>query len=192
MPILQTFGNAAARAFGFTRGSSAASYELISTTVLGSTTSSVSFSSIPAGYKHLQIRYTVRHADSTAGVPDLLMRFNGDSASNYSYHGLYGAGSSVASFGGATQAQMIVGQVPKNSETSTAFHVGVVDILDAFSTTNYKTVRSLHGRAQTTNFVALYSGNYRSTSAISSITLLPDAGSGFITNSRFSLYGVRG
>jgi hypothetical protein len=169
------------------------SYDLLATEILTSSAASVTFSSLgdyAADYQHLQLRYTVRHADSTAGVPDLLVRLNGDTGSNYSWHMLFGNGSSVSSFAATSTSSMRIGATPKNSETLGAFEAGVTDILDPFETTKYTTIRPLSGRAQTTNFIGLFSGSWRNVNSLTSITLLPDS-SNLITGSRFSLYGIK-
>jgi hypothetical protein len=53
----------------------------------------LSFTSIPATYTHLQIRYL---AGSSGGPDSTVLRFNSDTASNYSRHALWANGSSVA------------------------------------------------------------------------------------------------
>jgi hypothetical protein len=195
MPLLQTIGSSAARAFGFTRGSAnggGGAMELISTQILSGTASSVTFSSIPTGtYKHLQIRAVT--AFNAAGVDGLIARFNGDSAANYSWHYVQGYNSSVSSSGGGAKTSIYAGDIGSNS-TANTFAAGIIDVLDAFSTTKNKTVRSLSGVSQTglANTIALRSGAWFSTAAVSSLTLTSFSGGSFIVGSRFSLYGVIG
>jgi len=173
-------------------GAAAGSYELISTTVLGSTSTSVTLSSIPSTYRHLQIRMTGRIAVAAGtGSFEFDMRLNGDTATNYSWHTLRGTGSSVTSSGFATQAQMAFdASLPSASQASGVFGAGVVDILDYSQTSKYKTVRGLSGWGS--GQVQLSSGSWRSTTAVSSITLFDVNGWGFATGSRFSLYGIAG
>ena len=45
--------------------------------------STVTFSSIPADYTHLQIRGILRNTAATASSLDLFMNFNGDTGTNY-------------------------------------------------------------------------------------------------------------
>jgi hypothetical protein len=164
-------------------------YELISTTTLGTATNSVTFSSLgtySSTYKHLQIRYAAKQSNSTSvGVYG---RFNGDTAGNYSWHYLAGNGSSVSSSALTSTTSMLVGSA-FGTGTANAFGGGVIDILDTYSTTKNKTVRSLEGRAS--EWVALESGSWRNTASITSITLFPDVYN-FSTGSRFSLYGIKG
>lgn len=165
----------------------ASSEYLIETVLIGSTTASVTFSNLAqyAGvYKHLQIA-AVGKTDRAAANDNVIIRFNGDSGTNYSIHNLQGTGSSVVSGAGANETKVIARAIGGNTGN---FGAVIIDILDAFQTTKYPTVRSLGGYANVQ--VELGSGSWRSTAGISSITLDQDVGSNFLTGSRFSLYGV--
>ena len=172
-------------------GGAAGAYELISTQVLGSTTTSVTFSSIASTYNHLQIRMTPRIAVAAGtGTFEMDVRLNGDTATNYSWHTLRGTGSSVTSAGFATQNQMALNfSLPSASQASGIFGAAVLDILDYAATTKYKTVRTLSGWS---GGLQLSSGSWRNTAAVSSVTLFDVNGWGFATGSRFSLYGIKG
>lgn len=191
-PILQTFGDSTLRAFGFTRGSAggAGAMTLISTQVLASTATTVTFSSIPQTYKHLQLRYTAR-ADTGFNVLALL-NFNGDSGTNYASHGVYGSGSGMTSFNttSATRITTNYGFIPGASNDANAFAGVVTDILDYTNTSKNKTVRMLHGNyVSNSPTVSLISGVWLSTSAITSLVLSTNTGN-YVAGSRFSLYGV--
>jgi len=169
-------------------GAAAGAYELISTTVLSSTATSVTFSSIPSTYKHLQIRATSRN--SFANIESTI-QFNGDTANNYSHHYLQGDGSAVTSGAGTSTAYVFGLMSAVNNEVANAFGSGVVDILDYADTSKYKTTRSLAGVHNTGNkLIQLRSGSWRSTSAISSVTIAV-FGQSFQVGSRFSLYGIK-
>ena len=168
-------------------------YELISTTVLGSAASSVTFSSLgdySSTYKHLQIRSVAKTTTVGDGAEALVLRFNSDSGSNYARHFLSGNGSSVSS-GATTSANYVgAGLVTTNSSIA-AFAGNVCDVLDAYSTTKNKTIRTLAGHPGSLVFIQLLSGVWLNTASITSMTLSPSLGN-FITGSRFSLYGIRG
>jgi hypothetical protein len=164
------------------------SYELINTQILATTATSVVFdvSSFASTYKHLQIRTVVKSSTTNAGVG---LRFNGDTASNYNWHQLYGEGSSVGSAGVANQTLIPAGPLGP----TTSFAAAVIDILDAFSATKNKTTRGMSGLRDDAVFqvIRLDSGAWRSTAATTSLTL--DSGSAtFAIGCRFSLYGIRG
>lgn len=175
-------------------GGAAGDYELISTTVLGSTTASVALS-ITAGqqatYKHLQIRAAVRTNRAGQTSDPMIIKLNSDSGANYEYHELTGNGSSVTSgAGGASSSSMWLGYVAASNQTTNAFSGVVMDIPDAFSTSKNKTLKVLQGMAGSDNQIQLTSGLWMSTAAISTITFT--ALGSYITGSRFSLYGLRG
>jgi len=173
-------------------GGAAADYELISTTVLGSTTSSVTFSGLgtsAAAYKHLQLRITSRDNRSLANDNFYNLTFNSDTTyTNYRSHELSGNGSSVSSandYGAGMYA--IVGGSVANSGTANAFGASIVDILDWQGTKN-KTIRALNGIP---GYIIMYSSLWMSTAAITTMTLTPNASASFISGSRFSLYGLK-
>ena len=158
------------------------SYESLQTVSVTSSQSSISFSSIPSTYKHLQIRMSYLSSLSDNSH----MRFNSDTGSNYAWHELFGTGSSAGAGAGASASFVKVGYAEVN------LGVAVIDILDYANTSKNKTLRSLSGLINPENndrSVYLSSGLWLSTSAITSLTLI--SGSNFIAGSRFSLYGIR-
>jgi hypothetical protein len=165
-------------------------FVLLETINLTGTTSSITFSGLSAyasQYKHLQIRTVF--ARSTGGLDGVTMRYNGDSSANYAEHLIYSNGSSVLSAAATNSTFVSIGLGPVST---TSFGASVIDILDAFSTTKNKTNRVSTGALAVGEppFVQLRSGHWRSTSAISSITITPFS-STFNANSRFSIYGVK-
>jgi len=175
-------------------GGAAADYELISTTVLGSSAASVTFSGLgtsAAAYKHLQLRMTARTDYASANLGEANIQFNGDTGSNYAWHSLLGTGSTVASQNGTSQTSARFSNIPYGSSTASMFSAGVVDILDFNSTSKNKTLRALNGVANSSDWrVSLFSGAWFSTSAITSFTITPNIAN-FVTGSRFSLYGLK-
>jgi hypothetical protein len=165
-----------------------ASYESIQTVTVGSGgVSSVTFGSIPATFSHLQIRYIARNSSLSSNT---IMRFNGDSGSNYSTHYLIGNGSSASSGAEASSAYIYTDIL---SATSTSYAPAVVDIIDYANTNKYKTAKTLAGLEMNgSGTVWLASGSWRDTSAITSITLSIGAGFNFAEYSHFALYGIKG
>jgi hypothetical protein len=165
------------------------SYELISSQVLSSNASTVTFASIPQTYKHLQLR-TVSRINATGDFSIDFMRIN-SSSGTYRVHNLSANGSAVAS-GTETDSYLrfAAGSTTLNFPTG-AFATNVIDILDYSSTAKNKTLRRLGGfidgslRAQ----VYLTSGLYISTTAVTRIDLSVNE---YLAGSRFSLYGIRG
>jgi hypothetical protein len=166
---------------------STSSYESIATVTVGSGgQNGVTFSSIPSTYKHLQIRYTAR----TSGSQNTVLTFNGDGASNYSTHFVFGQGS-IMGTGAIANNTYIYTDVLTGS--STGYNGVIVDILDYTSTTKHKTVKSFSGQDLngTAAYVWLASGAwYNSSTAISSLTL--NCGTTYNQYSSFALYGIKG
>jgi hypothetical protein len=163
-------------------------YELISTTILPSAQASVSFdvSTFASTYKHLQIRSASLVNSGTTNL--VTLRFNGDTGSNYVAHYLEGNGSSVTSNWSTTTTSIYYGYWGTGS--TTAAHGAVVDILDAYSTSKNKTIRSFNGNHTASPLVTIYSGLWMNTAATTSLTITSP--SNFLTGSRFSLYGIKG
>ena len=167
----------------------AGDYELISTTILGTSTASVTFSSLgdySSTYKHLQIRAVAKY---DSAFDNLLMRFNSDTGNNYSHHRLIGNGSTVSSIATANTSSLFPGLA--SSTTSGIYSPTVIDILDPYSTTKNTTIRALYGDSENPT-VRLASGAWYNTSAISSILIYSQSSFNFVAGSRFSLYGIKG
>jgi hypothetical protein len=161
-------------------------YDALSTvTVPSGGVASITFAAIPTGYKHLQIRSITRF--DTSGEIDF--RFNSDSGSNYSYHRIYGQGTSAVAEGAANTAYATVGY---NSTAANTFSGAVIDILDYASVNKFKTVRSLNGTdTNGGGLILLDSTCWRSTDAINSITVFSKDSRNFQQYSQYTLYGIR-
>jgi hypothetical protein len=169
------------------------SYESIATVTVGSGGSAtITFTSIPATYTHLQIRCIARSTQAAANF-GILMYFNGitTQSSNYAAHALRGNGSSVSAFGGTTESIQSVGAGA--NATSGVFGAVVWDILDYTNTNKNKVVRALGGYDNNgSGIIQLSSGMlYSSQPVISSITFAT-TGNDFAQYSQFALYGIKG
>jgi hypothetical protein len=163
----------------------AGAYDSISTaTVTSGGTSSITFSSIPQTYTHLQIRgFTL----GSVTAQDVKLQFNSDTATNYSIHYLQGNGTGAGAAGLASQTYIEIGI----TGTTTSPSGFVTDILDYTNTNKNKTARSLLGYDNNgSGYAILFSGYWNSTTAISTITLTPYSGT-FNQYSSFSLYGIK-
>lgn len=196
---------AGARAFGFGAFKSlfepAGAFDALATVTvpLGGVTT-ITFTGIPAGYKHLQIRGFGQSSRATYGWDDVLIRFNGDTASNYSRHYLGGNGSTIYSGSANTPGTYIYTDSIIGSSTAgvNIFGSFIMDIFDYDSTSKNKTVRTLGGTDLNGTVggqggrVTLNSGLWFATpAAITSITLNTGSGTNFNQYSKFALYGVK-
>ena len=172
------------------------SYESIATVTVGSGGSaSVSFTSIPATYTHLQIRGIARTDRSAYFLDFGKLTFNSDSSSVYTTHQFQGDGASATAYADINLAYAIINRFTAvaSPTPSNTFGACIVDILDYKDTNKYKTIRNLGGAD--TNGAGeggLYSSLWRSTSAISTITIAPGGGTQFNQYSQFALYGIKG
>ncbi len=175
----------------------ATGYEWLETQILPSAQSTVTFSNLNTNYgstyQHLQIRAMIRSSRSDTDSI-YYIRFNGDSTSgNYRAHFLRGTGSTVTSetvTASYPNGIIVFGGLPAATATAGAFGADIIDILDPFKTTKNTTTRALVGQSGSFSRVALESGLWINTAAVTSISLV-DVFGNFVQNSRFSLYGMR-
>ena len=168
-------------------------YESIATVTVGSGgSSSISFSSIPSTYQHLQIR--VLSKSSLNQDYGNVVTFNGDTGNNYvQFHQLYGSGTAaVAGVGSTSAANMEWLFMPGVNRGASTFGTYVIDVLDYANTNKNKTVRNLGGFDDNgAGFLILRSHLWMSTAAVNSITLTTPSGN-FAQYSSFALYGIKG
>lgn len=187
-------GNIAAGLYGAGVAASTNSYESIATYSLSSANSTITFSSIPSTYKHLQLRYMARSARTSDAGATMILRFNSDTGNNYAYHIFYADGATVTNYTNNTTNVMYSYSVASSSSSNTDIYgVGVIDILDYGATSKYKTLKHLGGYDRNgSGELNFASGLWQSTSAISSITLtLAEATANYETDSHFALYGIK-
>jgi hypothetical protein len=172
-------------------GGVAGDYELIATQILGSATSSVTFSSLAtyaSEYKHLQVRAMARGTNGAAGIV-LRLILNADQGNNYAQHGLQGDGSSVTSYGSPNQPFLFPSPIIAAGGTANSFSAMVIDLLDIYSTTKNKTMRCLTGSTGF-NRVLLTSSVWQNTASTNEMTFFCSADN-LAAGSRFSLYGIK-
>lgn len=163
---------------------------LAAVTVPSSGATSISFTGIPTGYKHLQLRILGKQTGAGPNQP-LLFRINGSTGS-YAVHNVNGNGSTAAAQGYANEADIFFAdQMANSSQATDIYSAFIIDILDYANTNKFKTVRGLGGYdANGSGRIALNSALFQSTNAITTITFTPNSGN-FSVNSSFALYGVK-
>jgi len=165
--------------------------------VLSSSASSVTFSGLAsyatAGYKHLQIR-AISRTDRGSFSDNVSITINGNSGANYSWHYLFSNSSSPISSGSTSQNAMSGMFTAGSTAAANAFGSLVADFLDFNNSSTNTTMRALSGYNDPANTgrIALGSGLFVNTSAVSSIAIAPRFGTNYVTGSRFSLYGSKG
>lgn len=190
--ILQGFPKSRSLLAGNAAYNPGATFLIDSVTVGAGGASSITFSSIPSTYQHLQLRCTARSSrnqNSGYGV----VSYNSDTGTNYSYHALAGDGATASADAYSTVSFQTLIYFPGSLRGSSIFGVGVLDILDYQNTNKYKTLRVLDGYdSNGAGLIALQSGSWRNTNAVTSITITEYNGFNFEQYSKFSLYGYMG
>lgn len=165
------------------------SYESIATATGTGSSGTISFTSIPSTYQHLQIRGFTK---SSGGGSNWKVQFNSDTGSNYANHYLETNGSVVSPGAEINQTGMNFYAATATSTAASVYAAVVMDILDYTSTNKAKTVRTLNG--VDTNGGGnndFDSGLWFATpAAVSTITIILNSGF-FDTNSKIALYGVK-
>lgn len=169
------------------------SFESIATATGTGSSGTITFSSIPSTYKHLQIRAIVRSQEAT-GQTNYQFQINGDTAGNYAAHRVLGDGTTVSASGSASATSISIGAALATSTATGMMSATIIDILDYASTSKNKTVRILSGHDSNQTFagrVDLRSGLWMSTSAVTSLSFF-FSGQNFSTSTQFALYGIKG
>ena len=168
-------------------------YDALATvTVPSGGLSSITFSGIPTGYRHLQLRILTRATYVPPPDTGGILNFNGDNGSNYSWHRMYGDGGTPAVGASANASFARIDRMSGGSTTSNVFGAMIVDILDYADTSKNKVVRSIGGYdANGTGWIGLNSAVWRNNAAISSITFANADSTNLVQHTRAALYGVK-
>lgn len=169
-------------------------YESIQTVVVGSGgQSTVSFTSIPSTYKHLQIRSMSKTNTTATSNTGWILRFNSDTGANYAWHQIYANGSVTNPQSATSTDKIYVAYIAANVSSTNMFGGTILDVLDYASTTKAKTIKALSGTDRNgSGLINLDGGAWFSTSAVTRIDLTDWEGGNFMEYSHFALYGIKG
>jgi hypothetical protein len=154
-------------------------YVPIATTTLGSASSSVTLSSIPATYTDIVI---VCNGQTTSGTFDTKLQVNSDTGTNYSSTRLEGSGS-AASSNRTTSATS-----GTSWNTSLGNQTAIIYLNNYSNTTTYKTLLARGGNPA--GYLSADVTLWRSTAAINSVTIFLSGAGTFSTGYTFSVYGI--
>ena len=165
-------------------------YDSIATTTVGAGgASSISFTSIPSTYTHLQVRLFGRQ--STGGFDQAHLQFNTDTGNNYATHNLNGNGSTAGAGATTSTNKISVSAFPGSNQNANVFGASVIDILDYTNVNKYTTTRALAGVDNNGDGYAWFaSGVWMNTAAVTGITLV--CGGNFVQYTSAALFGIRG
>lgn len=163
----------------------------LETVRLGGSASSITFSNLArySDYQHLQLRIS----GFTSVDTNVRFQLNADTANNYAFHNLYGSGSGSAISGQVTGTNGGYVGYSKLTAANGNYFAAIVDLLDSFDASKYKTARVLYGNRHTSTdpLIMLNSSHWRNTNAINEIKFYNESGGTINTGSRFSLYGIK-
>jgi len=163
-----------------------ATYEPISTTTLGSSASSITFSSIAASWTDLKVVFVGIPLNST-GIYTAI-RLNSDTGSNYSYTEIIGNGSAASSSRASNTNTLYL------NDAGSSGSMPCMQIIDLFSyagSTNKTLLCSSNLDANGGGLVLNLVGLWRNTAAITSIEIWKAAGNDFQSGTTATLYGIK-
>jgi len=155
-------------------------YQAIATQTLGSAAASVTFSSISGTYTDLRLIIVGGFA---GGLDDLLVRVNSDSGTNYSRTFIYGNGTSAVSGRSSSNNGYYIAGL------NGAQSVSKWDFMNYSNSTTYKTVLVRSDAADWAAFATV--GLWRSTAAITSMSIANGSAGNFNSGTSFTLYGIK-
>lgn len=156
-------------------------YTPIATITASGSTTTVTFSSIPSTYTDLRIMIS---GTIGSGGNDVIMYFNGDTATNYSATYINGNGSAAVSARYTSRVNIPLSYGSGISPTQGNFYT---DIMNYSNTTTYKTALS---RVNNTQYgLDQGVGLWRSTAAINSVTI-GSSSANMSSTTTLTLYGI--
>ena len=163
------------------------SYDSIATVTVGTNTpSTVTFSSIPQTYTHLQVRGWWKDADGNQ-PNEINVQFNGNNFSSYASHWIVGNGSSATASNSIGSNTMFIG---KDAGYGGGF---VLDLLDYTSSIKKQTFRTLLGADSNGSGAIYFSSGFLNNGAVPIDSLsIRSTGYGFAQYSKLALYGIKG
>ena len=156
-------------------------YTPLANLTLGSASSSVTFSSIPATYTDL-ICIVVAKGSTTL---EARVRFNADAGSNYFYLRRSGSGSTGSSATAASQTSGFLSAIAQ-ATTTDALQMNI-NIMGYSATNTHTTIVSRADNAA--NGTEAFVNRWANTAAVTSVQILTSTGN-WAAGSTFALYGV--
>ena len=165
-------------------------YVPIQAITLSAATATVTFTGIPQTYTDLVLVANGRSTGTSGTSEAMNLRINSDSSSLYSVTRLSGTGSSAFSNRGSNATATEVSRLSPSTGSYNAFDATIIQFLNYASTLVNKTIlcrgNSMNEDVPVTATVSLY----RSTNAVTSVTLFPAVAANFASGSTFTLYGI--
>jgi len=164
-----------------------ATYEPIATTTLGSDATTINFNSIPATFTDIRL-VIIPIKQSAAANFYTYMQLNGVTSGTYSMTYINGTGSVVQT---NRQTDITEWQLGYASTTTNTPQLLTVDIFSYAGSTFKTCLIERNADFNGSGIVGRQVGLFRSTSAITSLSLFDPFGNGFGTGSTATLYGIK-
>ena len=166
-------------------------YTLIQAQTLSSSASTVTFSSIPATYTDLCLRWSARD-DQANYTQTTRMRLNSSAVSEYSWTQLYDSAGTVGSYTSGTAAnnQFAYGSNGTSSTSNTFTNYEVY--FPSYTVAQNKPFGAfgVNEDNSTNGYIIASAHLWRNTAAINTILLFPNTGN-YVSGSSFYLYGIK-
>jgi hypothetical protein len=163
-------------------------YTLIAHTELGSSQTAITFSSIPATFTDLVLKFSVR-SDKTAAADGFINLKINTSTANFTTRVLYGSGSgSGVSFASTNYA----GGIPTNGATASTFGNGEFYFPNYAGGANksFSLDTVMEHNAATFVTQMIIAGLWSQTTAINAVEIYPGDATNFVQYSSATLYGI--
>jgi len=164
----------------------ASTYEPIASQTLGSAAASMTFSGIAASWTDLVLVAIGNNAAAGSLSNTLNIRLNSDTGSNYSVTAISGTGSSAVSGRDSNATEASIGGV---GQASSSPGIGMAHIMSYANTNVYKTI--LGSYVVPSELLSKRVNLWRSTSAVTAITLFSSGGHNLAAGFTASLYGIK-
>lgn len=151
---------------------------------LGSSASTVTFSSISGSYRDLML--VVANLNSSGANTSMFVRFNSDTSASYSAVRMYGDGGSPGSY--ASSGNTFISLTDNYSISSTSSANFVINIMDYSATDKHKSTLVRYATPNSGTEADVY--RWANTSAITTILLTSFANPAWAAGTTFALYGV--
>ena len=168
-------------------------FESIASSSISGSPSSVTFSSIPQTYKHLEVRVVARTNATSAGAIDMYMQFNSVTSG---YNWIESVGSSASNINASSGISSTTWNIMRNSlprASETGYGVAIARIMDYTDTNKNRNAYWFCGYKGQTGYgnISNVSGTSGSAAAISSLTFSIEGGGTFTNDSHITLYGLK-
>jgi hypothetical protein len=167
-------------------------YEHIATVLGTGSANTITFSSIPQNYKHLQVRFSAKNTITSS--ERIQMTMNGITTASYTRGRYFAAGT------GSPTGETLGGLTGINLDDALSISTGAgivaggfLDIADYTNSTRNKAVKGFYGQQGNKTRIYIVGGFLLDTPPITSITFTTAGAitNLFATTTRFSLYGIR-